>query len=146
MLFEALLWNQIENRPSIDKLLSHPDLKKILDDWGNKFGDLSILALDNNNQPVGAVWYRFWTKNDHSFGFVDENIPELGIAIKKKYRGQGIGTFLMKKIIDHAKKSGITKISLSVIPDNFALKLYQKLGFYKVCEVDDSWTMLIDLY
>ena len=145
MLYEAALWNEHGNRPSIDDLLSVPDLKKILEDWGNRQGDFALLMLDSDDQPVGAVWYRFWTKSNHSFGFVNENIPELGIAIKKEHRGKGLGTFLMKKIFDNAKEKDITKISLSVIPKNFALKLYQKLGFYKVDESDDAWTMVYDI-
>ncbi len=145
MLYEAILWNQPENRPSLEEIFSHPDLNKILNDWGNREGDLSIIALDVDDQPVGAVWYRFFTLKDHSFGFVDEDIPELGIAIRKEFRGKGIGTFLMKKIIHYAKDSDIKGISLSVTPENYALRLYQKLGFHKVCDTGDAWTMLIDL-
>jgi RimJ/RimL family protein N-acetyltransferase len=145
MLCEAILWNQPENKPSLEELLSRPDLAKILADWGDRKGDLSIVAIDEDHHPVGAVWYRFWARNDHSFGFVDEDVPELGIAIGKECRGKGLGTLLMKKIIDHTRRIGINKMSLSVSPLNVALKLYQKLGFYKVGDYDDAWTIVIDM-
>ena len=145
MLYEAAIWNQAEDRPAPEDLLSHPELKKILDNWGDKKGDFSIIALDEDEKPVGAVWYRFWTEADHSYGFVEETAPELGIAIKRDFRGRGIGTFLMTTLFQHAKERGVRKISLSVMPENFALKLYQKLGFYKVEIHDNDWIMLIDL-
>lgn len=145
MLYEAILWNQQENRPSLKQLFSDPVLENILKDWGNRKGDFAVIALDSDEQPIGASWYRFYRKNEHSFGFVDEKIPELGIAVRKDFRGRGTGTFLMKKIIEFAKKMDVEGISLSVNPDNFAMKMYQKIGFYKVGVTDDAWTMLIDL-
>ena len=68
---------------------------------------------------------------------MDENIPELGIAIRCSYRGQGLGAALMKKVIAHCRERGIVRISLSVSPGNLALNLYRKLGFYKVGKIDD---------
>jgi len=54
----------------------------------------------------------------------------LGMGIIKKYRGQGIGTNLIKKAITHAKANGIEKIELEVFESNkIAQKLYKKIGF-----------------
>jgi len=50
----------------------------------------------------------------------------------------------MKEIINHAKQRGIAGLSLSVVPKNYALKLYQNIGFKQVGVVQDSWTMLND--
>ena len=73
---------------------------------------------------------------------MDEDIPELGISVRKEFRGKGVGRDLMTQIINHADESGVRGICLSVAPENFALQLYEKLGFKKVSESGTSWTLL----
>lgn len=54
----------------------------------------------------------------------------LGMGVIRDYRGQGIGTELMKKTVQSAKVIGITRIDLTVRTDNEgAKKLYEKFGF-----------------
>lgn len=56
---------------------------------------------------------------------------EFGVSVLKEYWGQGIGTELIKYLIEWSKKSGIIrKINLRVRSDNYsAIYLYKKLGF-----------------
>lgn len=55
---------------------------------------------------------------------------ELGITVRKKYWGQGIGSLLMKELIRFAKENGIEIINLDVRSDNInAIHLYEKFGF-----------------
>ena len=145
MLYEAVLWSQPHHRPPLGELLSEPELEKILNNWGEQTGDFGIIALDKSNDPIGAVWCRYFSKDNPSFGFVDENTPELGIAVKAEMRSKGIGKLLLEKILSNAKENGIHKISLSVQPENFARLLYEKVGFYEVATFKDAWTMVIDL-
>lgn len=59
------------------------------------------------------------------------HIGELSVSVLKEYWGNGIGTELVKYIIDWCKNSGIIKkINLIVRNDNFsAIHVYKKLGF-----------------
>src|SRR5471030_332200 len=59
------------------------------------------------------------------------HIGETGISILKEYWGNGIGTELIKYLIEWCKQSGvIRKINLEVRDDNFsAIHIYKKLGF-----------------
>lgn len=59
------------------------------------------------------------------------HVVEMGITVRKKYWGLGIGSFLMKFIIDWAQNTDIIrKINLRVRTDNErAIKLYKKFGF-----------------
>lgn len=56
---------------------------------------------------------------------------ELGIVVAKKYQGQGIGTELIRRLIEWAKGNGVTtRISLDTRADNVkAVELYMKFGF-----------------
>lgn len=56
---------------------------------------------------------------------------ELGIVVAKKYQGQGIGTELIRQLIEWAKGNGVTtRISLDTRADNVkAVSLYLKFGF-----------------
>ncbi len=95
--------------------------------------------------PLGAAWYRFWTSEYHSFGFVDESTPEVGIGVRVEKRRQGVGTALLQALLKQAAKQRIQRVSLSVDPDNYARKIYEKIGFKKVDVPDNSWTMVVDL-
>ena len=56
---------------------------------------------------------------------------ELGIVVANKYQGQGIGTELIRQLIEWAKGNGVTtRISLDTRADNVkAVELYLKFGF-----------------
>jgi len=56
-------------------------------------------------QPVGATWYRFWTENFYSYGFVDAAIPEIGIRVHPDYRS-GIERALLRHLLTEACRSG----------------------------------------
>lgn len=54
----------------------------------------------------------------------------LGISIQKDFWGKGIGTIIMKLLLDYAKKLDFEIAELSVVKDNVAAyHLYKKLGF-----------------
>ena len=56
---------------------------------------------------------------------------ELGIVVAKKYQKQGIGSELIRILIDWCKGNGVTtRISLDTRADNIpAVALYMKFGF-----------------
>jgi len=57
----------------------------------------------------------------------------LGMGLLKAYRGQGLGTQLLKRALDHAKKMGLEKVELTVYTSNAAaIRLYQKCGFNEI--------------
>lgn len=61
------------------------------------------------------------------------HVVEIGLAISRDWRGQGIGTRLMEGVIAWAYDTQIVKrIELDVYTSNFAaIKLYEKLGFVR---------------
>ncbi len=62
-------------------------------------------------------------RNRHGFG-------EIGMAVAKDRRGQGIGTALLAYAIDWARREGLHKLCLHVFPHNeAAIGLYRRFGF-----------------
>lgn len=108
--------------------------------WG-RTGDFALIA-ECEERLAGAAWQRFMPSDHPGFGYVAEDVPEIGIALEPWARGQGVGTRLIAELVAHARSDGIRALSLSVDPRNPALRLYQRLGWTKVRAVDGSWTML----
>jgi ribosomal protein S18 acetylase RimI-like enzyme len=95
---------------------------------------------------VGAAWYRLFARDRCGYGFVDERTPELAIAVVPNARGRGVGAKLLDALLDRARAEGYDAISLSVDRNNAgAIGLYERYGFERVGEEDDSVTMLAHL-
>ena len=111
--------------------------------WGRR-GDSSVVALEGGF-PVGAAWFRLFSRDEPGFGFVDEETPEVSIAVVPSRRGHGIGSGLLDALIDVAREQGYTGLSLSVAEDSPAMHVFEKQGFEKVEQTDGSWTMRLNL-
>jgi GNAT superfamily N-acetyltransferase len=137
MLHHAYYWR--ENAPEMEDL---PVSRYVLG-WGRR-GDAAVIAIDDY-WPVGAAWYRLFSRDEPGYGFVDEKTPEISIAVVPNKRGSGHGSQLLDALIERAREDGYKALSLSVEPDNPALHLYERMGFRKVGETGGSWTMKVDL-
>lgn len=145
MVYEAAHWRPDGPRPPLVEALEREDLSKLLAEWGGRPGDTAVIAVARDGAPVGAAWYRFWTRDDHSYGFVAEEVPELGIAVKPDWRGRGVGRGLLAELLRQARSHGIRAVSLSVEHDNPARRLYESAGFRKIGAAGHAWTMLAEL-
>jgi ribosomal protein S18 acetylase RimI-like enzyme len=112
--------------------------------WGRP-GDTAVIAIDGGF-PAGAAWYRLFPRDRRGYGFVDERTPELAVAVVPNARGKGVGSALLQALLDRARAEGYDAISLSVDRNNAgAIELYERHGFERVGEEDDSVTMLAHL-
>src|SRR5437588_2670136 len=124
-------------RPNAD-----PDLPvaRYVNNWGRP-GDAGIIAWENG--PIGAAWYRVFTQREPGFGFVDEQTPELTIAVVPSRRGGGLGGQLMQALLERARKEGHAAVSLSAEAGQTGL--YERYGFRAVEQKDGTVTMKADL-
>ena len=143
MLYTALAWRPGVELPPKEWVLEHAQVIVFHRDWG-RAGDTALVA-EEDGRPVGAAWYRFFTEAEHGEGYVDEQTPELAIAVVDGFRGRGIGRRLMDEIHARARADGHTRISLSVDAENPAKRLYAALGYVDFEPGDGSGRMILDL-
>ena len=143
MLFEAFFWDPRAVRPPFVEFRREPEFVKLLAGWGRR-GDRAVIAAEGG-EPLGAAWYRLWTPELHSYGFVDADTPELAIGVAAEHRTRRVGAALLDALIAEARGEGHPALSLSVSPENFARRLYESAGFAKVGESGTSWTLRVAL-
>jgi [ribosomal protein S18]-alanine N-acetyltransferase len=112
---------------------------RYVEGWGRP-GDRGLILLDEGF-PVGAAWYRLFTAASPGYAFLDEETPELTIAVVPSRRGRGFGDQLLTALIEQAREDGVAALSLSVEKDNPALKLYERFGFEPVKEMGSTVVM-----
>ncbi|MBZ9607188.1 GNAT family N-acetyltransferase [Clostridium estertheticum] len=76
---------------------------------------------------------------------IDDKMPEFSISLIKEYQNQGIGTSLMKKMIEYLKEKGYSQTSLSVSKGNYAVRMYKAVGFKIIAKKKDDYLMLLKL-
>ena len=108
--------------------------------WGRP-GDTAMIALVDGF-PVGAAWFRLFSAASPGYGFVDEQTPELAVAVVPNARGKGVGSALLDALLERARTDGHQALSLSVDRNNEgAIALYEQYGFRQVDETPDSFTL-----
>ena len=138
-LYEAIYIPEGSEAPG-RSIIEKPELAVYYDDFGKGRADNCIVAEIDGN-VAGAVWSRIM--ND--YGHVDDDTPSLAISLYKEYRGRGIGTKMMRHMLELLKSQGYHRASLAVQKANYAVKMYENVGFRVVDENDDEYIMVCDL-
>ncbi|MCW2601972.1 MAG: GCN5-related protein N-acetyltransferase [Pseudonocardiales bacterium] len=142
MLVAAAFWRDDGPAGSVDEVMRRPEFAHYISGWPTR-GDLGVVEVDDGSgEPVGAAWLRFLGGADAGYGYVDEATPELTIGVAPGCRGRGIGGRLIDALLAAARDAGISAVSLSVDPDNYAMALYVRHGFRVVGGNGGSATML----
>lgn len=135
-LYEAIFIPEgVEAPPR--SIIEDPALRVYTEDFGKKKGDHCLVA-QFGDKIIGAVWVRIM--ND--YGHIDDDTPSFAISLLKEHRGHGIGTELMRSMLELLKKEGYKKASLAVQKANYAVKMYEKVGFKTVDENDEEYIMV----
>ena len=142
MLMEAAYWRRGQTRLPLAEALAAPEIARYVEDWG-RAGDRALVALDPSTRLIGAAWYRLFRSWEPGYGFVDEQTPELTIAVIPTLRSRGLGIALLRALIGRARLDGYEALSLSVEPDNPARRLYERVGFVPVGSSGRSITMRV---
>ncbi len=101
-----------------------PKCRAAYEGFGERPDDRALVAEVDGN-VVGACWVR----TTDEYGHIDDATPSFSISLFEQYRGCGIGTALMTRMLDELQSAGYARTSLSVQKENPALRLYERLGF-----------------
>jgi acetyltransferase len=76
----------------------------------------------------------------------DKARAEFAIIVRQPMTGRGLGTLLMRRILDYAREQGIREVFGVVLPDNAPmLRLCDKLGFGRRTNPIEPGTVLVAL-
>jgi len=173
--FLVLCCNWSMDRPPLDAEAVRADdhLNRYIEGWG-RTGDLGVMAVSEDGGPeqsdseasdgeagdgdadpsalgpeadprvLGAAWLRTMEEKP-GYGWVADDIPELSIAVLPAAQGEGLGRRLMQALLQMARLTGVTAVSLAVEETNGARHLYDELGFTVVGRTEGSDIMVLDL-
>ena len=110
------------------EVLDHPGVSIYAKEWGRE-GDVGVVG-EVDGKPIGACWMRL-IRGGVGMGYVDDETPQLGIALLPEHRGRGYGRRLMMAALEAARAHGYRQVSLTVHPQNPAIALYESCGFVK---------------
>ncbi|AKM82495.1 TPA: GNAT family N-acetyltransferase [Candidatus Berkelbacteria bacterium] len=70
----------------------------------------------------------------------EEHVGTIGLMVDSNFRGQGLGEYLIRKILKIAKEAGLQIAKLDVFSDNVpAVSLYKKVGFVEYGRLPDGF-------
>lgn len=93
--------------------------------------DIAFVALEAGTGDLAGI-SRFASDPDHQSA-------EFGIMVRSDLQGLGLGTALMRQLLDYARADGLARIEGLILRENAAmLDLTARLGFTQVAESDAS--------
>lgn len=123
------------------------DIGPYVGEWSPRV-DGGVIAISEYEVPAGGAWLRYFTGEHKGVAYTGrsdadphddsqwatefdpEDIPELCIAVERRYAGLGLGKRLLRNVCDLAREQTAPAVSLWVDPRNErARRLYDAAGF-----------------
>jgi ribosomal protein S18 acetylase RimI-like enzyme len=124
------LWDPPPSGLRPREILQQPPVRIYAEDWGRD-SDVGVVAeLDGQVEPIGACWMRLLPLGV-GLASIDDQTPQLGIALLPAFQHKGYGKAMMMAALDAARNYGYRQVSLTVHPQNPAIRLYEQCGFEK---------------
>ena len=137
-LYEAIFISVGMEKPP-KAIIEQPELQVYIADFGKS--DDWCLVAEVKEKIVGAVWVRVMD----DYGHIDDETPSFAMSLYEEYRNMGIGTALMRDMLEFLKNKGYKQTSLSVQKANYAARMYQKVGFEVIDENEEEYIMVCRL-
>lgn len=137
-LYEAIFIPVGTEKPP-KAIIEQPELQVYIADFGKS--DDWCLVAEVKEKIVGAVWVRVMD----DYGHIDDETPSFAMSLYEEYRNMGIGTALMRDMLEFLKNKGYKQTSLSVQKENYAARMYQKVGFEVIDENEEEYIMVCRL-
>ena len=146
---ETFLWDALYHAiyvppgeaPPAPEILELPELARYVVGWMRGPDDFGFVA-EEDGVPFGAVWLRRRSDDEGGYGFLDKATPELSMSLLPGYRGRGVGTMLLRRLLS-AVEGRFAAVSLSVSESNPARRLYEREGFVPAGETEDGSLIMV---
>lgn len=118
--------------------MTQEDLKQIANLPFSDFDDFWTYSILQDELKSENSYYLVAKSNDEIVGFAGikllaDKADIMNIAVKKTFRNQGIGSLLLKNLMQLSQEKKLTSIFLEVMEENYpAIHLYKKFGFKQV--------------
>lgn len=137
----TFLYNSIYQNED-DELLDYEVIKKkqynnYIADFGKETDNAIVWEIEG--RIAGLGWSRLFHEDDDSFGYVDENTPEITLSVLPGYDVQLIGPELIGVLFNELKIQGYKQVSINVDARYEYLDMLEKLGFeeFDCCGIDE---------
>ncbi|MEZ4669450.1 MAG: GNAT family protein [Anaerolineae bacterium] len=112
-------------RSGLDEVMSVEEERTTLQELETSDNSILVVAVTPDNHVIGVAGFMGGKRR------AMRHTGSLGIGIDKDWRNKGVGTAMMKYIVDWARETGIiTRIELEVNTNNErAVHVYEKTGF-----------------
>ena len=132
LLFTKYTKMLVENDPKFQEYLDLQNYDDELDHLEAKYGlpDGRLYLLFCEGKAAGCIGLRK----------IDEESCELKrLYVRPEFRNQGLGSALVEKIINDARKVGYSQILLDTLPFlESAIRMYHSFGFYEIESYNNS--------
>jgi len=88
-------------------------------EYGVRFPDAAYHVIVVDQHPAGRIWV----------GTDDEQIRLLDIALLPEFQNRGVGTALLRRLMQEASKQGKALRHMVFVLNNDAHRFYERLGF-----------------
>lgn len=144
-IFHVALWDPPPAPPRPREVLERPDARIYAECWGEREGDVGVGGeVPGHDGLIGACWMRL-LKGGLGLGYLDDETPQLGIALFAPFQHRGHGEPLMRAALEAARRHGYRRVSLTVHPQNPAASLYRRCGFVEIAQRRTYRLMLNEL-
>lgn len=140
MLFMAVYVHEDEE-PYPKSVIYIPEVYKYINNFGERKYDIAFVAVDEK-KLIGCIWGRVFDENEKGYAYIDNQTPEISLAVLSQYRNKGLGEKLIDTIANYYNKEGFKRISLSTDKRNRSKNLYYRKGFQIEKENDVDYIMI----
>ena len=122
-------------------IIDNEELQVYVKDFGEGPDDLCMVA-ECDGRVIGAVWTRIMD----DYGHIADDTPSLSMSLYQEYRNKGIGTKLLERMLELLRRDGYKRVSLSVQKENYAVRMYCRMGFVTEKETEEEYIMVCNLH
>ncbi len=117
--------------PILTQLFSYKDIDDMINENTRNIenGIIDIFALFDDNKLIGELHVKY-DNEDKDFAKKGKRAYLFAFRVHKDYQSKGLGSYLLKTVIDELNVNGYYELTVGVEDDNTRARyMYEKYGF-----------------